>query len=161
MSFISCWICYRTLFFALASGHCFWFPSLGDALRVNHFLFNGFALKMFRYLLLSRGCYSFDRWLWVWRRKEVIGISVVTSLFVNLLIHKCKRSVVNHFLSHTDDACKVKLCANYPITVVRWRFLLVYWNHSSNDSDSDDDIVEYSSLGVPVTMICCWGWSSS
>ena len=41
-------------------------------------------------------------------RKEVVGISAVTSLFVNLLIFKCKRSIARRFLSQTDDICKVR-----------------------------------------------------
>lgn len=43
-------------------------------------------------------------------RKEVVGISAVTSLFVNLLIFKCKRSITKRLLSRTDgDAGKVSL----------------------------------------------------
>lgn len=44
--------------------------------------------------------------LWMFCRKEVVGISAVTSVLVNLLIFRCKRSIAKRFLSQTGDVCK-------------------------------------------------------
>jgi len=50
-----------------------------------------------------------QQWMWMFRRKEVIGISAVTSLFVNFLIFRCKRSLAKRFLSQANDISKVSL----------------------------------------------------
>lgn len=48
--------------------------------------------------------------------KEVVGISAVTSLFVNLLIFRCKRSFGRRFLSQTGDVCKASTTSEPVVT---------------------------------------------